>query len=185
MPRIIAGKFGGRQIRAPGGRGTRPTASRIREAWFSALSDSLAGARIVDLFAGSGALGFEALSRGAAHAHFVESNGRAAAAIRENIRTLGVTDRATLVVRDVFGYLVKRGQRRDGFDIALADPPYASDAAWRLVARFETEPFARLFCLEHPSSLANLGGHVVWTRTYGDTQLTFLESDPSDPPMEP
>lgn len=185
MPRIIAGEFGGHRIRAPRGRGTRPTADRLREAWFSALGDSLAGARVVDLFAGSGALGLEALSRGAAHTHFVESNRRAAAAIRENIRSLGVADRATLVVREVFAFLMERGRGTDRFDIALADPPYASDAAARLVARFETAPFARLLCVEHPSSLVSLGQHVVWTRTYGDAQLTFLESDPFDLPTEP
>ncbi len=185
MPRIIAGQFGGRRIRAPRGHGTRPTASRIREAWFSALGDSLEGARVVDLFAGSGALGLEALSRGAMHAHFVESNRRAAAAIRDNIRSLGVTDRATLVVREVFAFLMERERPMDRFDIGLADPPYASDAASRLVARFEAEPFARLLCVEHRSGLANLGRQVVWTRMYGDAQLTFLKSAPFDPPREP
>ncbi len=185
MLRIVAGQFGGRRIRAPGGSGTRPTVDRIREAWFSALGDSLLRARVLDLFAGSGALGLEALSRGAAHAHFVESNRRAAAAIRENIRDLGVTDRATLVVRDVFAFLEARRQPPHRFDIALADPPYLSDALSRLMARFQEEPFAKLLCVEHASGVTDLGERTVWTRAYGDTRLTFLESDSFDPPTEP
>lgn len=185
MPRVIAGRFGGRRLRAPRGRETRPTASRVREAWFSALGASVDNARVVDLFAGSGALGLEALSRGAAHAHLVESNRRAAAAIRENIRRLDLADRTTLVERDVFAFIGKPGQGSDRFDIALADPPYASDAAARLIARFEAEPFAALLCVEHASGLPDLAERAVWTRTYGDVQLTFLESDSFDPPREP
>lgn len=184
MPRIISGQFRGRYLRSPRGGGTRPTASRIREAWFSALGDAVDSARVLDLFAGSGALGLEALSRGAVHAHFVESNRRAADAIRENIRRLGVEDRATLVVRDVFAFIGGPGHRTERFDIALADPPYDSDAAVRLVARFQTEPFAGLLCVEHARDLANLDERAVWTRAYGDARLTFLESETFDPRTE-
>lgn len=185
MPRIISGELRGRHLRAPRGRGTRPTASRIREAWFSALGESVDGACILDLFAGSGALGLEALSRGAAHAHFVESNPRAAAAIRENIRRLGVADRATLVVRDVFAFIGKAGDRPERFDVALADPPYASDAAARLVARFRVRPFASLLCIEHARGRQDLVEGAAWTRAYGDVRLTFLASESFDPPREP
>jgi 16S rRNA (guanine966-N2)-methyltransferase len=100
--RIIAGELGGRYIEAPPGRRTRPTAERVREAWFSALGDRLEGATVVDLFAGSGALGLEALSRGAARVHFVETDRRAAESIRRNVQDLGVRDRSRLVRRDVF-----------------------------------------------------------------------------------
>src|SRR5580704_10651585 len=87
--RVIAGTLGGRRLRAPAGRATRPTSDRVREALFSMLGE-IDGARVLDLFAGSGALGIEALSRGAAHAVFVERDAGAAAVLRENLRALGV-----------------------------------------------------------------------------------------------
>ena len=86
--RVVAGEFGGRRLQAPRGRATRPTADRVREALFSMLGD-VGGARVLDLYAGSGALGIEALSRGAASAVFVDSEARAAEAIRRNLDTLG------------------------------------------------------------------------------------------------
>lgn len=180
MLRIVAGEFGGRRIRAPRGRGTRPTAERIREAWFSALGPRLPGAAVMDLFAGSGALGLEALSRGAAHAHFVESDHRVASTIRENIQALAVEERASLTVRDAFAYLDGLGRGEEPFDIALADPPYGSNAVSRLVTRFRDRPFARLLCVEHAARPGEIDEAPLWTRRYGQTRLTFLTSDPID-----
>ena len=183
MLRIVSGEFGGRRIRAPRSRETRPTAERIREAWFSALGQRLPGARVVDLFAGSGALGLEALSRGAARAHFVESDHRVALTIRDNIQALGVEERSSLIVRDVFAYLGggdRGGRGVEPFDIALADPPYGSNAVSRLVERFRDKPFAQLLCVEYAASLGDLGEGSLWTRKYGQTRLTFLTSDPID-----
>jgi 16S rRNA (guanine966-N2)-methyltransferase len=190
MLRIVSGEFGGRRIRAPRGRETRPTAERIREAWFSALGQRLLGSHVVDLFAGSGALGLEALSRGAARAHFVESDHRVALTIRGNIQALGVEERASLIVRDVFVYL--GGGDRDGrgdwggkpFDIAFADPPYDTSAVTRLVECFLDKPFARLLCVEHAASQGDFGEGAHWTRRYGQTRLTFLSSDATDPSRE-
>ncbi|HEY8375642.1 MAG TPA: 16S rRNA (guanine(966)-N(2))-methyltransferase RsmD, partial [Nannocystis sp.] len=103
--RIIAGRWRGRRIEAPPGRDTRPTTDRVREAWMSALQPELPGARVLDLFAGSGALGLEALSRGAEHATFVERSGRALRALRANLERLGAMDQATIVRGDAVAYV--------------------------------------------------------------------------------
>jgi 16S rRNA (guanine966-N2)-methyltransferase len=119
--RIIAGKWRGRPLEVPPGRATRPTADRVRETLFSMLASrigSFGDLRVADLFAGSGALGFEALSRGAAHATFVESDRAAAAAIRRNAEKLGVPV-------EVLSGSALALPRTDPFDLVLADPPYA------------------------------------------------------------
>ena len=125
MTRIIAGAQGGRRLAAPPGAGTRPTSDRVREALFSALETltDLDGARVLDLYAGSGAVGLEALSRGAAHTLLVEHDARAARTIRENIRALGVAARAQLVTTKVAQALAT--PPADGpYDVVFADPPY-------------------------------------------------------------
>src|SRR2546430_3993283 len=96
MIRIIAGDFKGRRLKTPVGDRTRPTADRVREAWFSILQRSLRGARVLDLYAGSGALGFEALSRGAASAAFVEVHRAALTVLRANVKTLDVAERTSI-----------------------------------------------------------------------------------------
>ncbi|MGI5213632.1 16S rRNA (guanine(966)-N(2))-methyltransferase RsmD [Plantactinospora sp. CA-290183] len=126
MTRIVAGVHGGRRIAAPTGGRTRPTSDRVREALFSALDSlvELAGARFADLYAGSGAVGLEALSRGAAHVLLVESDPRAARVIRENLAALRATPDATLVTGRVAQVLATPPQ--DGpYDVIFADPPYA------------------------------------------------------------
>jgi len=172
--RIIAGELGGRYIQTPPGRRTRPTGERVREAWFSALGDRLEGATVVDLFAGSGALGFEALSRGAALVHFVETDRRAAGSIQRNMEDLGVADRSNLVRRDVFAYLEQCGRVGRRFDVALADPPYAGTEALRLVEMFEQDPFADLLCVEHRAGKLAPHGTPFRVARYGDTELTWL-----------
>ena len=125
--RIIAGTWRGRTIEAPPGSSTRPTADRVREALFSMLASRLGAfddLRVADLFAGSGALGFEALSRGAAHATFVELDSAAAAAIRRNSEKLGATDRVRILGGSALGL-----PRSEPFDLILADPPYAPGSA--------------------------------------------------------
>jgi 16S rRNA (guanine966-N2)-methyltransferase len=128
MTRIIAGTHGGRRLSAPAGGQTRPTSDRVREAFFSALSTmtDLSGARFADLFAGSGAVGLEALSRGASHTLLVESDARAARTIRDNIAALRVGPAARLVTGKVSQVLT--GPPDGGpFDVVFADPPYAVD----------------------------------------------------------
>lgn len=120
--RIIAGQWRGRPIEAPPGRGTRPTADRVRETLFSMLASRLGSfeaLRVADLFAGSGALGFEALSRGAARATFVESDPEAAAAIRRNAAKLGAGDRISILGGSALAL-----PKAEAFDLIFADPPY-------------------------------------------------------------
>jgi 16S rRNA (guanine966-N2)-methyltransferase len=121
--RVIAGAYRGRTLRAPPGRATRPTSDRVREALFSIIGD-VEGMRVLDLFAGSGALGIEALSRGAAHAVFVEASWRTAAVIRANLRALGEPP-AEIRVEDALRHITKvAGQAT--YDLVFADPPYSS-----------------------------------------------------------
>lgn len=169
MIRIIAGEFKGRRLKTPAGDTVRPTADRVREAWFSILQRSLRGARVLDLFAGSGALGFEALSRGALSADFVELHRFALASLKVNVKALQVDDRAAIHKADAvrFAERLRPGQ----FDVVFADPPYAGDQAARLVATFRINTFARVLSIEHPADQPIPGDD---TRRYGDTAVTFL-----------
>jgi len=147
--RVVAGEFKGRPLRAPRGSKTRPTADRVREALFSMLGD-VRGARVLDLFAGSGALGIEALSRGAESAVFVDSERAAAEAVRANLTALG--ERGEVAGRDALDYLRSvAGERR--FDLVFCDPPYDS-------------------ALAVAPSLAELLPAVLY-----DTSVTVTESD--------
>ncbi|WP_026912456.1 16S rRNA (guanine(966)-N(2))-methyltransferase RsmD [Patulibacter minatonensis] len=122
--RIVAGRFGGRRLTAPPGLDTRPTGDRVRESLFSILGP-LHGARVLDLFAGTGALGLEALSRGAAHATFVERDRRALDALGANIDAFGLDQDEALVVRgDYRRALRDAGARGEAYDLVLLDPPY-------------------------------------------------------------
>ncbi|MDG9674921.1 16S rRNA (guanine(966)-N(2))-methyltransferase RsmD [Micromonospora sp. DH14] len=126
MTRIVAGTLGGRRIAAPPGAGTRPTSDRVREALFSAIQADvdLDGARFADLYAGSGAVGLEALSRGARHVLLVESDPRAARVIRENVAALRAGPAARLVAGKVATVLAA-GPDGEPYDVVFADPPYA------------------------------------------------------------
>ncbi|MBM7492951.1 16S rRNA (guanine(966)-N(2))-methyltransferase RsmD [Micromonospora luteifusca] len=129
MTRIVAGTLGGRRIAAPPGAGTRPTSDRVREALFSAVQAEvdLDGACFADLYAGSGAVGLEALSRGARHVLLVESDPRAARVIRENVATLRAGTAARLVTGKVATVLAA-GPGGETYDVVFADPPYAVPA---------------------------------------------------------
>jgi len=126
MTRIIGGAHGGRRLSAPPGVQTRPTSDRVREAFFSSLDSmtDLADARFADLYAGSGAVGLEALSRGASHVLLVESDAKAARAIRDNIVTLRVGAAARLVTGRV-SHVLAGPPDGDPYDVVFADPPYA------------------------------------------------------------
>ena len=130
--RIIAGEWRGRRLRTPPGPETRPTADRVRETLFSMLASRLGsfdGLRVADLFAGSGALGLEALSRGAAFACFVENDAKAAAAIRANATDLGALDRV-----QILGGSALALSKSEPFDLLFADPPYAPASGTAVVA---------------------------------------------------
>jgi len=128
VARVIAGEAGGRRLAVPAGRDTRPTSDRAREGLFAAITSimgSLAGARVLDLYAGSGAVGLEALSRGAGHVLLVESGARAARVIRENIEAIGLA--GAVVITDRVERMLARGPGPAGgrYDLVFADPPYA------------------------------------------------------------
>jgi 16S rRNA (guanine966-N2)-methyltransferase len=169
--RIVAGELGGRRLRMPRDGRVRPTADRVREAWMSILTAELRDARVLDLYAGSGALGLEALSRGAASATFVELAPASLDALRANIEALGVGSRATVHRGDALRFA--QGLDAGSYDVAFADPPYTTDAADRLVALFRRAPFARILSVEHPSGRRVEGDE---TRRYGDTAVTFCRA---------
>ena len=169
--RIISGRWKGHGLNVPRGRGIRPTSDRVREAWMSALGDKVETARVLDLFAGSGALGLEALSRGAESATFVESANGSLRVLMTNIELLGAQSECEIIQADAFQFLRKPVEV---FDLAFADPPYAGDAARRLVECFLRKPFAKELWLENPwREKLTLPGDVR-TRRYGDTALTTI-----------
>ena len=170
--RIIAGEWRARQLEAPPGRTTRPTTDRAREAWMSVVHPSLDGARVLDLFAGSGALGLEALSRGATEATFVEHDPRALAALRKNLATLGAADRATIVRTDAVRFV--QTLAAGAFDIAFADPPYQQGLATAVADRWLEVAFSRILGVEHSPREILRGGSD--TRRYGDTAITFYRA---------
>lgn len=124
MLRIIGGSLKGRQIKAPEGSGTRPTSSKVREAVFDILAFRISGARFLDLYAGSGAMGIEALSRGASFAFFVESHHEAVALLRDNLAKLGLERSSQILQMPAEKALGKIGEMAMGFDIVFMDPPY-------------------------------------------------------------
>ena len=176
--RIVGGNLRGRVLRAPAGAATRPTSEKVREAVFDILGP-VAGDRVLDLFAGSGALGIEALSRGAAHATFVDAARPAVTAIRGNLRELGLTDRATVIPGDAVASAA-RHQPAGPWRLVFVDPPYRSDLAVRAVLALPGEHLTRdaVVVIEHdrrnppPETL----GSLLRTdqRRYGDTLISFF-----------
>ena len=168
--RIIAGRWRGHSIAAPPGDRTRPTTDRVREAWMSMMQTAIPGARVLDLFAGSGGLGLEALSRGARHATFVERSGGVLRTLRSNIQKLGAEVETSVVKADALEFLetVEPGQ----YDIVLADPPYGSGEAAALVRLFLRRPFADMLWVEHRVNDPLPEAPGSESRRYGDTLIT-------------
>ncbi len=177
--KVIAGEQRGRSLRAPPGRATRPTSGKVRAALFNILGD-VAGARVLDLYAGSGALGIEALSRGAAEAVFVESGRAAATCIRDNLRDLALETRARLLqvrVEDARSLLSSHGK----FELIVCDPPWADVEG----AEHELRDWLLELCLErggrlvleHAAANAELDFpnlELVTRRTWGDTGMSIF-----------
>lgn len=174
--RVVGGSARGRLLRPlPKHLGIRPTGDRVREAVFDVLA-SLGGvddATAADLFAGTGAMGIEALSRGARHATFVERDGTVAALVGRNLDATGLTDRATVLRADVLRWVETAGP----FDLAFADPPYAFDEWPRLLERLD----ARLLVAES-DRVVDLGPRwrVLRTKQYGSTVVLVAEQTQSD-----
>jgi 16S rRNA (guanine966-N2)-methyltransferase len=173
--RVIAGRFGGRRLQTPPGCRTRPTADRVREALFATLGP-LEGAVVLDLFAGSGALGIEALSRGSARAVFVERDPRAASATRANLAALGLGEDEAAVLRMPARRALQDARARgDTYDLILLDPPYGSaaelgpelsEALGPLLA-----PGARVVTESDRRAPLELSLPAVHERRYGDTVI--------------
>jgi 16S rRNA (guanine966-N2)-methyltransferase len=170
--RIVGGQWRGRIISAPADRRVRPTADRVREAWMSILQHDLPGARVVDLFAGSGALGLEALSRGAVHADFVELNRRSLDALQRNIASLDAGADTTVHRGDALRFVERL--EPGAFDVAFADPPYGLGLAERLVTHWLEHPFAPVLTVEHAAREEMPGAGHGAARVYGDSAITVF-----------
>jgi 16S rRNA (guanine966-N2)-methyltransferase len=167
--RVVAGSAGGLRLVAPEGQTTRPTSDRAREATFNSLGSLgvVEDATMLDLFAGSGAMGIEALSRNAAHATFVDNDERARRAIRANLETTKLTDRGTVVAADAFTFLNTVDRR---FDLAVLDPPYAFDRWTDVLAVLPAE--VAVLESDRPIDPGD-GWAVVRSRRYGTTVVTI------------
>ena len=178
MLRIVAGRFRGRRLHGPEAAGLRPTADRMKESLYNVLQGWFPGARVLDLFAGSGNLGLEALSRGAARVVLVESGRRALQLIEQNVRLLGVEGEVEVVAGDALGYL--RSLPAGGFDLILADPPYDAGLEADTLAALSPAALApggclvlqhrRNWSLEHPPA----GWRMFRSKRFGDTVVDFL-----------
>ncbi|MEP6692467.1 MAG: 16S rRNA (guanine(966)-N(2))-methyltransferase RsmD [Gemmatimonadaceae bacterium] len=167
--RIVAGRWRGRRIDAPPSDAVRPTADRVREAWLSIVQHDIPDARALDLFAGSGALGIEALSRGAASVHFVEKANASLVALRKNLETLGAGSAATVHHGDAIAFIARLGA--GSYDLAFADPPYRLGVAAAVAQHWLAAPFATVLGIEHAAGDAMPPGGDL--RRYGMTAITF------------
>lgn len=179
MVRIIAGEAKGRKIKTEAGSDLRPTLGRVKSSMFSVIGERVVESRVLDLFAGSGNLGLEALSRGAKQAAFIESNQRRCRLIRENLEHLGLAGRGLVVRSDVLRFLDRN--RSLECDLILADPPYTGGWIERLVRRLAGNSILApggLVCLQHGpgETLPSLppGLYRFRQKCYGDTVVTFL-----------
>ena len=171
--RIVAGRWRGRKITAPPGSDVRPTLDSVREAWMSILQRDLPHARVLDLYAGTGALGLEALSRGAVSGDFVEKDPGSFRALQENIEALGAGQLATAHRKPALAFA--EALEALAYDVTFADPPYASGDAARLAERWMKSPFSRVLSIEHAANAAMPEGGD--TRKYGSTAITFYRSE--------
>ena len=165
--RIVSGKWRGRNFAAPPGDIVRPTGDRVREAWMSIVNPLLAGARVVDLFAGSGALGIEALSRGAARCTFVDSSRAAVDVVRANLDATALTPHADVVTADAFVHVRRHPS---AVDLALLDPPYAF-TDWD--GLLEVVPAPLVVIESNRPVEPTEGWDVLRSHQYGTTVVTF------------
>jgi 16S rRNA (guanine966-N2)-methyltransferase len=189
--RIVGGQFKGRAIAAPPGRDTRPTGDRAREAMFNILahapwSPGVEGARVLDLFAGSGALGLEAMSRGAAFALFVETDAAARGAIRDNVEALGLFGATRIHRRDATDLGVKPAGLGEPFNLVFLDPPYGKGLGPAALARLRpggwiTDNALLVFECGEDETPATPGFDTLDERIYGVAKVLFLRPSASAP----
>jgi 16S rRNA (guanine966-N2)-methyltransferase len=188
--RVVGGAFKGRALVAPDGQGTRPTSDRARQAIFNILehaawAEPLQGARVLDLYAGSGALGFEAISRGAAFALFVETDDAARGAIRENADALGLMGRTRVHRRDATDLGVRPGSAGEAFTLAFLDPPYGKGLGEQTLARLREGNWlapGALVAFERGSDEPEIdtpGYERLDARDWGAARVLFLRALPA------
>ena len=171
--RIIAGKWAGRDLASPSGR-VRPTTEDLRAVWMDLLAPNLPGARCVDLFAGTGALGLEALSRGARSCDFVENGAGAMHALKANVAALKARSQVRIFDRDAIPFVERIDQV--AYDIAFLDPPYGSRKLDRVIQRWLDLPFSRILAVEHaPDHSIALEGQ---SRQVGESMVTIVSISP-------
>jgi 16S rRNA (guanine966-N2)-methyltransferase len=176
--RISAGEQRNRRLRSPKGLKTRPTSDRLRQAIFNVLGSAIAGARVLDLFAGSGSFGLDALSRGAIQATFVERDPAALAALRANVAVLDLTARVRILGEEVARALPRLGAAGERFDCVFLDPPYDAPVAGSTLEALApgsllSENALLIVQAFHKAELAERCGVLVrsWRRRYGDSQF--------------
>ncbi|MEZ4416971.1 MAG: RsmD family RNA methyltransferase [Gemmatimonadota bacterium] len=173
--RIVRGRLANRRLTSPGGR-VRPTSESVRDRWLTLLEPHLKGARVLDLFAGTGALGLEALSRGARSVDFVENGPAALHALKANVAALGVRDTTRIFKKDAIPFV--EALEAGAYDIALADPPYMSGKLDRIIEAWRAVPFAHILSVEHAvtQELPERGRFV----DIDDTRVTVLRARRGD-----
>lgn len=184
MLRIIGGEFRGRKINQPEFDTVRPTKDRIRESVFNVIAASIPGTSVLDAFAGSGAYGLEALSRGAVKAAFLEKDPRCCKVIRENIGSLGIAEKAQIVTADAFEWIELSPKGQNRFDIAFADPPYAKGMAKKFLIKINHYDILNhfgLLIIEHncEESLPDAEGAFILLKrkTYADVSVSFYQKN--------
>ena len=189
--RVVGGEAKGRRLKGPKTEGTRPIIDRVKTALFDILSWRVEETRFLDLFGGTGSVGIEALSRGAAHATFVELNAGMLAILRENLRITQLADRAETVRGDAFAFLATAHAQRRTFDIVYVAPPQYQGLAARALARLDTapltEPGGLVIAQVHPRERAELDQLALTRlrrtdeRRYGSTLLVFYQHASAEP----
>lgn len=179
--RVIGGEFKGRQLSVPGGRRIRPTSDRVREAIFDILGPAWTFQRVLDLFAGTGSLGIEALSRGAEEAVFVEQGKGALTVLKGNLKALGLKSRAWVLPLIAKRGIAVLGERGEVFDLIFMDPPYGKDVVGKTleeIVRGGILAPAGIIVAEHATRdriLPPLGLTLSQQRRYGDTTVSFFQ----------
>jgi 16S rRNA (guanine966-N2)-methyltransferase len=189
--RVVGGEAKGRRLKGPKTEGTRPIIDRVKTALFDILSWRVEETRFLDLFGGTGSVGIEALSRGAAHAAFVELNAGMLAILRENLRITQLADRAETVRGDAFAFLAAAHAQRRTFDIIYVAPPQYQALAARALAQLDaaplTEPGGLVIAQVHPRERAELDQLALTRlrrtdeRRYGSTLLVFYQHASAEP----
>ena len=181
--RVIAGQAKGRRLKAPKGRELRPTGDRVKEALFNILPHDLSGRKVLDLFAGTGNLSIEALSRGAEEAVLVDVSREATQVIEENVRALGLTARSRVLTASTFPSVRMLSRKNERFDLIFLDPPYDKELVGETLKAIAAEGLlaeSGVVVAEHSvrEKVQERYGALVLTdrRRYGDTQLSFFAS---------